>query len=92
MLRIHTPFTSIFLSPVDGSELSHYAMDGSIELALQLGARITGLVVEPDLPLSTNAPRGDESINRIKDHETNNEAHTGALLGQLEKRAIAKGG
>jgi len=77
--------------PVDGSELSHRAMDGSIELALQLRARITGFVVEPDLPLSTNAPRGDEFINRIKDHEAKNEAHAGALLSQFEKRAQSKG-
>ncbi|MBY0465378.1 MAG: universal stress protein, partial [Burkholderiales bacterium] len=38
--------------PVDGSELSHQAMDGSIELAQQLGAKITGFVVEPDLPIT----------------------------------------
>ena len=33
--------------PIDGSELTQRAMEGSIELALQLGARITGFVVEP---------------------------------------------
>jgi len=43
--------------PVDGSELSRRAMDGSIELALQLGARITGFVVEPDLtPFNRHPP------------------------------------
>ena len=77
--------------PVDGSELSHRAMDGSIELAVQLGARITGFVVEPDLPLSTNTQHGDEFINRIKDHESKNETHATALLGQFETRAKAKG-
>lgn len=83
-------FKHLFV-PVDGSELSLCAMDGSIELALQLGAQIMGFVVEPDLPLSTNAPRGDEFIHRIKDHEAKNEAHAGALLRQFEKRAQAKG-
>jgi nucleotide-binding universal stress UspA family protein len=77
--------------PVDGSELSHRAMDGSIELALQLGARITGFVVEPDVPLSTTSGHGNEFLTRIKDHETKNEAHAVALLGQFEKRATAKG-
>jgi nucleotide-binding universal stress UspA family protein len=77
--------------PVDGSELSHRAMDGSIDLAVQLGARITGFVVEPDLPLSTNTTRGGEFMNRIKDHESKNEAHATALLGQFETRAKAKG-
>ena len=77
--------------PVDGSELSHRAMDGSIALALQLGARITGFVVEPDLPLSTATRHGDEFLDRIKGHESKNEAHAAALLGQFEKRALAAG-
>ena len=75
--------------PVDGSELSHRAMEGSIELALQLGARITGFVVEPDMPLSTATRHGDEFMKRIKNHETKNEAHAGALLGQFRARAAA---
>ena len=37
--------------PVDGSELSQRAIDGSIALAKQLGARITGFVAEPELAL-----------------------------------------
>ena len=46
--------------PVDGSELSHRAMDGSIELALQLGARITGFVVEPDVLIAdATTPTGN---------------------------------
>lgn len=77
--------------PVDGSELSHRAMDGSIALALQLGARITGFVVEPDLPLSTATRHGDEFLNRVKGHESKNDAHAAALLGQFEKRALAAG-
>ncbi|MCF8167705.1 MAG: universal stress protein [Rhodoferax sp.] len=77
--------------PVDGSDLSHRAMDGSIELARQLGARITGFVVEPDLPLSTANRHGGEFMERIKDHETQNEAHASALLGQFAQRAAAAG-
>ena len=77
--------------PVDGSELSHRAMDGSIELALQLGARITGFVVEPDLPLSTVSRHKDEFLDRVKDHESKNQAHAAALLGQFEKRALTAG-
>ena len=51
--------------PVDGSELSQRAMDGSIELAKQLGARITGFVVEPDLPLSAATSRTEGLMDRI---------------------------
>lgn len=77
--------------PVDGSELSRRAMDGSIELALQLGARITGFVVEPDLPLSTVTGDNAEFMDRVKDHESKNEAHAAALLGLFEKRAATAG-
>ena len=77
--------------PVDGSELSHRAMDGSIELALQLGARITGFVVEPDLPLSTMTGDSNEFTDRVKSHEAKNETHAGALMRQFEKRASTAG-
>ena len=73
-------YKKIFV-PVDGSELSHRAMDGSIELAKQLGAAITGFVVEPDLPLSVVSPDAHTSSERIKTHEAQNEAHAKALLG-----------
>jgi nucleotide-binding universal stress UspA family protein len=77
--------------PVDGSELSHRAMDGSIELALQLGARITGFVVEPEVPITAATSRTESLVDRIKDNESKNEAHAFALLGQFEKRALAAG-
>lgn len=77
--------------PVDGSELSHRAMDGSIALAKQLGARITGFVVEPDLPITAGTSRTDGLATLMKDNEAKNEAHAGALLGQFEKRAAAAG-
>ncbi len=77
--------------PVDGSELSHRAMDGSIALAAQLGARITGFVVEPDVPLAATSQNADTFADRIKRHEAKNTAHANALLGQFEERAKAAG-
>ena len=77
--------------PVDGSDLSHRAMDASIELAQQLGARITGFVVEPDLPITAAASHTELLGERMKDNEQKNEAHAAALLGQFEKRAQAGG-
>lgn len=77
--------------PVDGSDLTHRAMDGSIALALQLGARITGFVVEPDVPITAANSQVKNLLDRIKDNETKNEAHAKALLGQFEKRAVAAG-
>jgi len=75
--------------PVDGSELSHRAMDGSIALAKQLGAKITGFVVEPDLPITAAASRTDSLMHQLKENESKNEAHASALLGQFEQRAKA---
>ena len=83
-------FKHLFV-PVDGSDLSHRAMDGSIALALQLGARITGFVVEPEVPLTAANSQTESLLDRIKDNESKNEAHAAALLGQFEKRAVAAG-
>jgi nucleotide-binding universal stress UspA family protein len=77
--------------PVDGSELSHRAMDGSIQLAKQLGARITGFVVEPEVPITASSSRTEPLMDRIKNQESKNEAHASALLGQFENRAQAAG-
>lgn len=77
--------------PVDGSALSHRAMAGSIELALQLGARITGFVVEPDVPLTAANSSIEPLIGQLRTNEVKNEAHASALLGQFEKRAVAAG-
>ena len=77
--------------PVDGSELSHRAMDGSIDLAQQLGATITGFVVEPDLPLSVMSNDAQTSSERIQRHESKNEAHAKSLLDQFAQRAQAAG-
>lgn len=75
--------------PVDGSELSHRAMDGSINLAKQLGARITGFVVEPDLPITAATSKTHSLVDQMKENESKNEAHAAALLGQFETRARA---
>lgn len=79
------------LVPIDGSALSRRAMDGSIELAKQLGARITGLVVEPDLPLGVTSRDAETFSERIEAHQKGNEAHAQSLLGQFEARAKAAG-
>ncbi|MBY0466312.1 MAG: universal stress protein, partial [Burkholderiales bacterium] len=64
---------------------------GSIELAQQLGAKITGFVVEPDLPITAASTRTDSLMHKMKDNDSKNEAHAAALLGQFAKRAEAAG-
>ena len=77
--------------PVDGSELTHRLMDKSIELAVQLKAKITGFVVEPDLPLEVASRRAEKFVNRVQEHENENQKHSHALLGQFEARARQAG-
>ena len=77
--------------PVDGSELSQRAMDGSIALAKQLGARITGFVVEPELALSETSRDPNTFARHIQEHEASNEAHAAKLLAKFEQQAVAAG-
>ncbi|MEY2688229.1 MAG: hypothetical protein RL375_2427 [Pseudomonadota bacterium] len=77
--------------PIDGSELSHRAIAGSIELALQLGARITAFVVEPELPLSAVSRDKVAYARHIQEHEARNEAHATSLLSHFEARAREAG-
>ncbi|WP_298234987.1 universal stress protein [uncultured Azohydromonas sp.] len=77
--------------PVDGSELSQRAMEGAIALASQLGARITGFVVEPDVGLAVVTPDAVVYAERMRDHEQRNQEHAQALLRQFEERAKAAG-
>ncbi|MFY9810372.1 universal stress protein [Aquabacterium sp.] len=83
-------FKHLFV-PVDGSDLSHRAMDGSIALAKQLGAAITGFVVEPDMPISIKSNNPSTFLKNIEDHESKNKSHANALLGQFEVRAKEAG-
>ncbi len=77
--------------PVDGSELTHRLMDKSLELAVQLKARITGFVVEPDLPLDVASRSADKFVSQMHEHESENQKHAQALLGQFERRAQQAG-
>jgi nucleotide-binding universal stress UspA family protein len=79
------------LVPVDGSELSVRAMDVSIELARSLGARITGFVAEPDLPMSAISTNPSVFSDQVKAHEVKSEAHAHAVLAKFSQRAEAAG-
>ena len=77
--------------PVDGSELSQRAIEGSIALAKQLGARITGFVAEPELALSETSHNAQLFTQHIHEHDARNEAHAKTLLGQFEARCAEAG-
>ncbi|MFM2053080.1 MAG: hypothetical protein RL456_1117 [Pseudomonadota bacterium] len=83
-------FKHLFV-PVDGSDLSVRAMEQSIELARTLGARITGFVCEPDIPLSAVSASPTTFVRQIEAHESRTEAHAHAVLQQFAARAAEAG-
>jgi len=83
-------FKHLFV-PVDGSELSVRAMTSSIELAKTLGARITGFVAEPDLPLSTISTNPSVFTEQVRAHEAKSEAHAQGVLQKFESLAQEAG-
>ncbi|MDE2613796.1 MAG: universal stress protein [Burkholderiales bacterium] len=79
------------LVPIDGSELSERAIEGSIQLAEQLGASITGFVAEPFAPLPTPGAAPALLRQEAVDHDAITEAHAHEILARFEARARARG-
>ena len=71
------------LVPVDGSELSERAMRASIDLARQLGAAITGFVVEPDMPLPTIGTQPALYVRARDEHELRTDGHALDVLSRF---------
>ena len=70
--------------PVDGSALSARAMDASIDLAKQLGAAITGFVVEPDAPLPTVGSQMQNYAAQTEKHIERTDTHAHKVLSHFE--------
>lgn len=75
------------LVPVDGSELSERAMKGSLELARQLGASVTGFIAEPLAPLPTPGQPQSMMRQELMDHDAMTEAHARDVLARFEAQA-----
>lgn len=79
------------LVPVDGSELTERAIDGSIELAQQLGATIIGFIAEP-LPPLPSSPRTQTLLqDEIRHHDASTMAHARPVLRRFEEAAKTAG-
>lgn len=79
------------LVPIDGSELSAQAIEHSVGLSRQLGARVTGFVVEP-LPSEPGDSTRPHLYPRESEHRrVTAEAHAHALLEEFEAAAVAAG-
>jgi len=79
------------LVPVDGSEVSERAMSQAVALASQLGASITGFVVEAQPALPSMGTHLASYQREVKDHEAKTEAHARQVLARFEQVAGASG-
>ena len=77
--------------PVDGSALSERAMQASIDLARQLGAAITGFVVEPDAPLPTVGTQLQNYAAQTEKHIERTDTHAHKVLTDFELKAAQAG-
>ena len=77
--------------PVDGSVLSERAMQASIDLARQLGAAITGFVVEPDAPMPTDTMPMQNYAVAARRHVERTDEHARAVLTRFELKASEAG-
>jgi len=79
------------LVPIDASESSERAMEGSIQLAAQLGASITGFVAAPPAPRQPPGRTLPMLRQEAHDHDAITEAHARAILERFEARARERG-
>ena len=73
--------------PVDGSPLSLRAMEASIALAKQLGAAITGFVVEPDAPMPMEGSPLPAYTEATEKHIVRTDTHAHDVLSRFEVMA-----
>ena len=77
--------------PVDGSKLSLRAMEASIALAKQLGAGITGFVVEPDAPMPMEGSPLPAYTEATEKHIVRTDTHAHDVLSRFEVKAAQSG-
>jgi nucleotide-binding universal stress UspA family protein len=76
------------LVPVDGSDLSNKAIEHSLGLAKMLGARITGFIAEPPLPvLVVEQSAVAYDVATFQEHEKRCEAHAHDILNAFAEKA-----
>ena len=79
------------LVPVDGSELSRRAADDSLALARQLGATVTGFVVEALPPLPSSGAALANYQAEVSEHDAKTAAHANKVLQKFAELAAAAG-
>jgi hypothetical protein len=66
-------------------------MQASIDLACQLGAAITGFVVEPDAPMPTDTMPMQNYVLAARRHVEQTDEHARAVLSRFELKASEAG-
>jgi len=79
------------LVPVDGTELSDRAIHASVDLALQLGAAITGFVAEPLPPVRVGPRQRAWVVEEALEHDATTAAHALEVLSRFEAHAREAG-
>lgn len=79
------------LVPIDGTTLSSKAIEQALALAGQLGAGITGFVVEAMPALPGMGTHLGNYQREVKAHEAQTEAHAKKLLAGFEQAAAGSG-
>lgn len=75
------------LVPVDGTELSERAILSSLELARQLGSRVTGFVAEPMAPLPSMGTNVAMYQRQAEAHQVRTDAHAHRVLERFAELA-----
>jgi nucleotide-binding universal stress UspA family protein len=78
------------LVPVDGSDLSLRAMNESLDLAAQLGAAVTGLVVEALPPIPSSVVPLSHYEQEVAAHEAKTDAHAHHVLERFARLAAER--
>jgi nucleotide-binding universal stress UspA family protein len=77
--------------PIDGSPLSERAIEQSVALAQQLGASITGFIVEPGPPMPATAPVLSAYQREVDLHLARSATHAREALALFATRSEAAG-
>lgn len=78
------------LVPVDGTAFSDNAMRSSVRLACTLAARITGLIVEPEAPLSSGHS-ASHYLDMLHEHADEQLQHARKVMSRFAAMAEGEG-
>lgn len=79
------------LVPIDGGELSRSAVEASIELARKLGASITAIIAEPQVPVPQAGHGAVGYLQQMEKHDRETALHAQRVMQSFQARAERAG-